>query len=206
MEAFSRRLPLWAWWIIGVAVIAAIAVAAVFAVKSSGPRLPPGLTEKRADAARILDEASRIEDVDLGPLTALEAKKDFRGAAALLDTALAVSERQERLNASLISVSEELSRLAVGVTPDTIGTKAVEAFGMLKQLAESERKFFTERRVLFEAARSYYADLAEKKKPAVPANFKALADGVNSAYAKVRELYQRFADAARAFDEAIRKR
>ena len=202
----SQRLPTWSWWIVGIIIIAALAAAAVFMVKNPGPRLPPGLVEKRAEVAGILDAASRIEDVDLKPLVGLEERKDFKSAAALMEQALAVNARQEQLNASLLTASEELTRLAVGITPDTVGTKAVEAFSILKQLAETEHDFFTGRHFLYEATQKYYADLSAKKRPTVPANMKTLVDTVNAQFAKAKELHQRFTNAVKAFDEAIRKR
>lgn len=201
-----RHLPVWVWWLIGFIVIAAIAAAAVFVVRSPGPRLPPGLVEKRAEVAGILDAASRIEDVDLRPLVELEARKDFKSAALLVGQALAVNARQEQLNASLLTASEELTRLAVGITPDTIGTKAVEAFSLLKQLAETEHDFFTGRRFLYETTQKYYSDIAAKKRPTVPANLKTLVDTVNAQFAKAKDLHRRFTDAVKAFDEAIRKK
>ena len=201
----SKRLPMWFWWAVGIMLIAAIAAAAVLLTRSTGPTLPPGLVERRAEAARILDEASRVEDADLKPLVALEARKDFKGAVALMEQAMAANERQERLNASLITVSEELTRLAVGVTPDEVGARAVDAFSILTQLAGAEKKFFAERRQLYETTRNYYAELAAKKKPSIPADLSSLVDRVSAALAKARELHRRFTDAVKAFDAAIRK-
>ncbi len=203
---FVRNFPSWIWWVIGIVVIAAIAAAAVLMARNPGPRLPPGLVEKRAEVVAILDEAARIEDVDLQPLVGLEAKKDFKSSVALMEQALVVNERQERLNASLLAASEELTQIAVGITPDTIGAKAVEAFSILKQLAQTERDFFTGRKFLYETTRNYYADLAAKKRPAVPANLKTLVDTVNAQFAKAKELHRRFTEAVAAFDEAIRKK
>lgn len=200
-----RRMPMWAWVAAGIAVAIALAVSAIFIVRTSGPRLPPGLAEKRAEAAKILDELGRIEDVDLRPLTELEAKKNYQGAAALVGQALAVNDRQEALNAALVSTSEELARLAVGVHPDEVGTKAVEAFSILVKLAEAERKYFTDRKLFYRLARDYYAAFASGEKPLAPKDFASLADAVEADFARVRDLHRNFTAAVRVFDEVVRK-
>lgn len=164
------------------------------------------MVEKRAEASRLLEEASRIEDVDVKPLVTLEAKKDYAGAVALMDAALAVSSRQEQLNAALVSVSDELARIAVGVEPDDAGAKAVEAFSILAQLAEAEKKFFADRRLLYESGRDYYRALAAKKKPSLSRELAVLAETITVDLAKAKELHQRFSEATKAFDEALKKR
>ncbi len=203
---FQKRFPIWAWWVAGIIAVAALAGGIIFIVRNSGPSLPPGLVEKRAEASRLLEEASRIEDVDVKPLITLEAKKDFAGAVALMDSALAVNSRQEQLNGALVSVSDELAKIAVGVEPDDAGAKAVEAFSILAQLAEAEKKFFTDRRALYEAGRDYYRALAAKKKPSLSNELAALVETITSDLTKAKELHQRFSTAAKAFDEALKAR
>ncbi len=198
-----RKFPRWAWWLVGIIAVVAIAAGIIFIVRNAGPSLPSGLVEKRAEAARLLEEASRIEDVDMKPLVTLEAKKDYAGAVALMDAALAVNNRQEQLNGALVTVSDELAKLAVGVEPDGAGEKAVEAFSILAQLAEAEKEFFTDRRALYEAGRGYYAALAAKKKPPLSAGLAALAETITADLAKAKELHQHFSAAARAFDEIL---
>lgn len=206
MMEFSKKLPFWAWWAAGIIAVAAIAAGIIFAVRNSGPSLPPGLVEKRAEASRLLEEASRIEDVDVKPLVTLEAKKDYAGAAALMDLALAVNSRREQLNGALVTVSDELTRIAVGVEPDAAGAKAVEAFNVLAQLAGAEKKFFTDRRLLYKAGRDYYAALAAKKKSSLSSGLTALVETITADLEKAKELHQRFSEATRAFDEALKAR
>lgn len=200
----AKRLPLWAWWVIGLVIIVALAVAAVWLVGGRGLTLPPGLTEKREQVAKLLDEASRIEDVDIKPLLALEEKKDFKGAVALMEQALGVNALQEELNATLVGLADELARLALVVEPDELGTKAIEAFGALAELAEAEQKFFSDRKLLYETTRGYYADLAAKKRPPIPADLTTLVDTVNADLEKAKGLHRDFAASARAFDEAVK--
>ncbi len=201
-----RRLSVWVWWLAGIIIVAAIAGGIIFIVRNAGPSLPPGLAEKRAEAARLLEEASRIEDVDMKPLVTLEAKKDYAAAVALMDFALAANSRQEQLNGALVTVSDELAKLAVGVEPDDAGAKAVEAFSILAQFAAAERKFFSNRQLLYASGRDYYAALAAKKKPSLSGELAALTETITADLAKAKDLHQRFSAAAKAFDEILQGR
>ena len=202
----TKKIPFWLWWTIGLAAVASAAALAVWLAVGRGPMLPPGLAEKREQVAKLLEEASRIEDVDVKPLAALEAKRDFKGAAALMESALAANAEQERLNASLLTVSNELTRLALAVEPDEVGARAVEAFGVLAELAKAEQKFFADRRELYEVTRGYYADLAVRKKPPIPADLQTLVETVNADLEIAKGLHRDFAAATKAFDEALKAR
>lgn len=199
----AKHLPRWSWWVVGIAFIAAIAAAVIFFVRAVRPSLPPGLVEKRDAVARLLEDGSRIADVDIKPLVALEAKKDFTGAVALMEQALAANARQEELNASLTAVSQDLAKLSVGVEPDAIGAKAVEAFGILAKLAEAERKFYADRRRLYEMTRDYYRALMGRQQPPIPENLRLLVDAVNADQESAKTLHGQFAAAIKAFDEAV---
>ena len=200
---FTKKLPNWAWWAIGIAVIIAVAAIVVATVRNRGPVLPPGLVEKRNAVAKIFDEASRVEDVDIRPLVKLEAQKDYRGAAALMGTALAANASLAGLNESLVTVSAELAKLAVGVEPDPLGAKAVEAFGLLRELAQAEKKFYDDRRRLYETTRDYYAGLAAKKSLPIPENLRAAVEIVSADLERAKNIHQQFSAAMRAFDEAV---
>lgn len=204
--ATGRKVPLWLWWVAAIVFIAGAAVAAILLIKGGRPVLPSGLAERRAEVARILEEAARTEDVDIRPLVTLEAEKKFEGAMALMDQALVVNDRYAVLNASLFRTSDELTRLALGVRPDEIGAKAVEAFGFLAQLAQAEKKFYESRRQVYEMTRNYYADLAAKRQPAIPENLASLVEAVNADLARAKDLQSRFSAAIRAFDEAASRR
>jgi len=199
----TRRIPLWAWWVIGIAVIVAVSAGAVFLVRQSRPALPPGLVELRESVAKILEESSRLEDVDVKPLIELEAKQDYAGAVALLDRALAANAAHETVAASLVGVSENLTKLAIQVKPDAVATKAIEAFGLLAQLARAEQKFYEDRRQLYEMTKQYYAGLADGKNPPIPPGLQPLVDAVNDDLARARGLRERFAAGVQAFDEAV---
>lgn len=199
----TRKLPLWAWWVVGLAVIIGIAAGVVIAVSNPAPLLPPGLAEKREAVAKLRDEASRFKDVDIKPLVELEAKKDYRGAVALMEQALAANAEYELVVGELSAVSEELSVLAIQVEPDVVGAKAITAFETLVQLAQAEKKFYENRRRLYEITRSYYLDLEIGKRPAVPDGLAELVEAVNADLEKARQLNRQFAAAVRAFDEAI---
>lgn len=202
----ARRIPLWAWWASGLAAISVAAAGAVWLVADRGPTLPPELAEKRAAAAKLLEQASRIEDVDIKPLLELEAKRDYTGAVALMEQALGVNALQEELNGTLVGLAHELSRLALGVTPDEAGARAVEAFGVLARLAEAEKKFYEDRRQLYELTHEYYAGLAARKRPPIPPGLRQLVDAVNADLEKAKGLHRDFAAAAEAFDETIRRK
>lgn len=201
----ARKLPLWSWWLIGIAAIAGVAAGIVFLIRETAPSLPPGLVEKRREVAKILDESSQLEDVDLKPLLELETKKDFRGAAELMAKALEVNGDFEILSVSLVKVSNELTKLALAVKPDDIGIKAMEAFDSLARLAQAEKKFYENRRRLYELTQGYYAGLAAKKKPALPEGLRSLALEVNNDLDKAKELHQQFAAAVKAFDDMLQR-
>lgn len=202
----ARRVPIWLWWIIGGAVIIAIAAGVVMFVRSVRPNMPPGLAEKRREVARILDESGRIADVDVRPLAELESKKNYRGAAALMEQALAANSAKATATASLLGVSSELVKMAIQVRPDIVGAKAVEAFGFLAQLAGAEKKFYEDRRALYEMTRDYYAGLAAKKIVPIPENMRAAVDAVNGDLEKTRELNAKFNAAVKEFDALIKDR
>ena len=199
----ARRLPLWLWWFIGLAAIAAIVAGVIFVQRLNSPRLPAGLAELREHVAKILEESGRIEDVDIKPLVDLEVKKDYAGAVALMDKALAANASLEAVAESLAEASAGLTKLAVQVKPDDIATKAIEAFGALDKLAQAEKKFYEDRRMLYEVTRSYYADLAAKKSPAIPENLPSLVETVNADLKRAEELRETFSTAIKAFDEAV---
>lgn len=202
----ARRAPIWLWWIIGGVMIIAIAAGAVMFVRSVRPSMPPGLAEKRSEVARILDESGRIADVDIRPLAELESKKNYRGAVTLMEQALAANSAKATASASLLGVSSELVKLAIQVRPDIVGAKAVEAFGFLAQLAGAEKKFYEDRRLLYEMTRDYYAGLAAKKAVPIPENMLAAVDMVNSDLEKTRELNAKFNAAVKEFDALAARR
>lgn len=199
---FIKQFPRWALWAIGaLALILAVLVIAWF-IRSGRPSLPPGLVEKREEVGRILAERERLSDVNVKPLVELEARRDFKGAAALMDQALGANARQEELNASLATVSNELAKLAVGVRPDAVGERAVAAFGALRRLAEAERRYYQDRRALYEMTRGYYSDLATGLKPPIPDRLPELVDAVNADLEKAKAVHAEFASAVSAFDQA----
>ena len=191
------------WWLAAVVVIGVVAAAIIFFIKPSQPTVPPGLVEQREAISRILDDANKIADIDIRPLAELEAKRNYRGAVSLLEQALAVNTAYEANVASLLTASNELAALASGVKPDALAVKARDAFGVLTKFAEAEKKFYGDRRALYEVTWSYYVDLAAKKKPAIPEGLQALVDAVNADLQQARELRQQFASALQAFDEAF---
>lgn len=201
----ARRFPVWAWWVAGLAVIIGIAAGVVLAISNPAPFLPPGLAEKREAVAKLRGEASRLEDVDVKPLVDLETRKDYRGAAALMGRALEVNVEHERLVGQLTVASEELAGLALRVEPDAAGAKAITAFETLVRLVQAEKKFYENRRRLYEITRNYYADLAIKKNPSVLDGLAGLVDSVNADLEKAQQLSVEFAAAARAFDEAAQR-
>lgn len=198
----KSRLPIWAWWVIGIALIIAVAAGIVLIIRNTQTELPPGLIERRKDISRILEDIDRVEDVDIKPLVELEKVKDYKGAVALMERAVDRNAEYEKLVASLANVSDELAKLSVQVRPDDLGSKAVEAFGFLVRLAEAERKFYEDRRALYEITLSYYTDLETKKNPTIPENLHAVVEAVNSDLQKVKEASQQFAIAVKAFDDA----
>lgn len=198
----GKGLPIWAWWVIGLAVIVAVTAAVVFLIRSAKPQLPPGLVQKRESVAKILEDINKVKDVDIRPLVELESKKDYKGAVGLMDKALEANAAYEHLANALMTVSDELAKLAVQVRPDDIGTKAVEAFGSLANLAQAEKSFYRNRRALYETTKSYYADLDAKKTPPIPDNLRSLVEAINSDLNKAKELNDQFAKAVKAFDDA----
>ncbi len=201
----TRRIPLWAWWVIGPAVIIGITAGVVIAVSNPAPILPPGLVEKREAVAKLRDEASRLKDVDIKPLVGLEAKKDYSGAVKLMDEALAANAAYERTIGEQVALGNELARLAIQVEPDAVGAKAITAFETLTQLARAEQKFYDNRRKLYELTRNYYAELLAERSPSVPADLRALVDAVNADFGTAQQLSAQFAAAVRAFDEAVQR-
>lgn len=199
----SRRFPIWAWWVIGLVLIAAISAGIVFLARKKAPYLPPDLVEKRVAIGRILDDINKIEDVDIKPLVELENKKDYKGAVELMDRALEKNGAYEYLNSSLVSVSEELTKLSLQIKPDDVGAKAIEAFGLLAKLAQAEKKFYESRRALYEVTKSYYGDLAIKKNPSIPENLGRLVAAVSEDLKTAKELQNQFAAAVKAFDEVV---
>lgn len=197
----SGQYPKWLWWMLGVGIAVALAAAALAILRLTRPAIPPGLVEMREATAQILDEQARIEDVDIRPLVDLEAKKDYGNATSLLDRALESNSKREALAASLVSVSGGLAKLAIQVKPDAIGTKAIAAFRILANLAETEKQFYADRRVLYEVTRRYYADLTAKKSPPIPENLRSLVQQVTLDMEKVNALHREFALAIAAFDE-----
>ncbi len=200
------KLPDWAWWAIGIGIIVAVTAGVVLLVRSSRPQLPLELVQKRETVGKILEEMSRVSDVDVKPLEELEGKKDYRGAVRLMDEALKVNLAYENLSDMLLKASSDLTRLALQIKPDDLGTKAVEAFGSLASLAEVEKRFYQNRRNLYEMTRSYYADLEAEKNPLIPENLNLLVQAVNSDFSKARELEGKFAAAVKAFDDAASKK
>lgn len=200
----SQKFPLWAWWIVGIAVIVSIAVGAIYLTRSKTPVLPPGLAEKRQTVSDIFTEANAVKDVDIKPLVEFENKKDYKAAVELMDRAVSANQQFEDLSARLVTVSDELTKLAVRVEPETVGTKAIEAFGILAQLAQSEKDFYVNRRKLYEITKTYYADLASKKNPAIPGDLQTLVETVNASLAKVQTLHAQFATAVQTFDAIAR--
>jgi len=198
----KSRLPIWVWWVIGLALIAAISVGVIFLVRKKTLQIPPGLVERREAVSRILDDINKIEDVDIKPLVELESKKDYKGAVALMDQALSKNGAYEYLNSSLVSVSEELTKLSLQIKPDDVGTKAIEAFGLLARLAQAEKNFYERRRTLYEITKSYYGDLVAKRNPPIPVNLRELVVAVNEDLKKAKELQNQFAAAVKAFDDA----
>lgn len=198
-----QKLPRTTWWLAGILLLALVVLAAVWFIRSGRPSLPPGLVEKREGVTRILAERERTPDVDIKPLIELEARRNFKGAGALMEQALAANARQEELNAALVKASEELATLAVGVEPDELGAKAIGAFGALARLAEAERRYYQDRRILYELTRGYYADLATGLAPPVPDRLADLVDTVNADLEKAKTAHDEFAAAISAFDQAI---
>ncbi len=204
-SASPKKLPLWAWWAVGIAVIIAVAAGAVLLVanKKKTPELPPGLVERRDAAVKVLEEMNKIEDVDLKPLVDLETKKDYRGAVDLMTKALNQNSAYENVTASLIVLGNDLSKLSAEVKPDDVGVKAVEAFSALAKLAEAEKKYYQDRRALYEITKNYYSELDAQKKPPIPENLRVIIDAVNADFQAVKDLNQQFAAAVRSFDDAI---
>lgn len=182
--------------------LAALAVAVIFLNRASSPTLPPGLVEKREAVGRILDDLSKRQDVDILPLAELEAKKDYSGAIALMERALLANSAFEANVSSLAAAGTELAALTAAVTSEDIAAQAREAFGLLVAFIQAEKKFYEDRRRLYEVTRQYYSDLAVKKKPPIPEGLSALVDTVNADFAAAQELRRQFAGALKAFDDA----
>lgn len=187
----------------GIAVLAALAVAVIFLNRASSPTLPPGFAEKREAVSRILDVLGKRQDVDIRPLAELEANKDYSGAVALMEQALLANAMYEADVSSLAAASTELAALVGAVKSEGIGVKAREAFGLLVAFVQAEKKFYENRRRLYEVTRQYYSDLALKKKPPIPEELATMVDTVNADFAGAEELRRQFAAALAAFDDAV---
>lgn len=199
----ARSFPVWVWWAIGIVAIAAVAAGVAYFVSNHKPTLPPGLVELREAVAKIIEESSKLEDVDVTPLAGLEAKKDYTAAVNLMEKALQANASAEAFTASLVTVSQNLAALSVEIKSEAIATKAIDAFGILAKLANAEAEFYADRRKLYEITRDYYADLAAKKNAPIPEGLEALAGEVSADLEKVRGLHQEFASALAIFDEAV---
>jgi len=162
--------------------------------------VPPGLVELRENVAKIIEDSERISDVDIRPLAELEARKDYSGAVALVDRAIAQNSLRQSLAASLLSAATELLELGVEVRPDAAGTEAITAFSILVKLAQTEKRYYDRRHRLYETTRGYYADLTAKKNPPIPPALEPLVEEVNAEFKRVKSLRTEFAAAIRAFD------
>lgn len=197
-----QKLPRTIWWFAGMLLLVVAVLVVVWFIRSGRPSLPPGLVEKREKVTRILAERERTPDVDIRPLIDLEARRNFKGAVALMEQALAANTRQEEFNAALIKASGELATLAVSVEPDELGAKAIGAFGALSRLAGAERRYYQNRRTLYEVTRGYYLDLTAGLQPPVPDRLADLVDAVNAELEKAKAAHNEFAAAISAFDQA----
>lgn len=193
----------WIWWSLGIAVLIIAVAVGIWLVRTAKPSIPEGLAAHRADATRIIAEGNAIQDVDLRPLSAMELSKDYAGAIRLLDDALAVNAKQVEKNAELVQTSSALKDLTAGVRPAAVGDKAKEAFGLLDELARSQRTYLEARRALFEAAKIYYADLGAKKQVGVPEELNTLAATVTADLQKTLELAGKFQKAMQEFDSIL---
>ena len=200
---FLKRFLDWRWWLLGIAVLAVFAIAIIFLNRASSPTLPPGFAEKREAVSRILDVLGKRQDVDIRPLAELEAEKDYSGAVALVERALSANALYEADVSSLAAASTELAALTVAVKSEDIIAKARQAFGLLVAFVQAEKKFYEDRRRLYEVTRQYYSDLALKKKPPVPEGLPAMVDTVNADFASAQELRRQFAGALKTFDDAV---
>lgn len=168
------------------------------------PSIPPRFLERRAAVTKALEELERIKDVDIQPLTELEVKNDFKGAAALMARALVANRAYENVMATLILVGDELGTLALAVKPDSLGEKAIEAFSSLSRFAEAERRYYQNRRTLYETTENYYATRAAGEPAAVPENLAVLVDSVNADLKEAERLKRGFTDKIERFDEAAK--
>ena len=201
---FLRRLPAWVWWLLAIAAIAGLAV--IFVIRTFGPSLPPGLVERREAVGRILDNLNKIQDVDIRPLAELETKKEYANAVSLVERALSANSAYEAEVSSLVEASRGLTTLAAAISSAGIAVKARDAFALLTKFAEAEKKFYEDRRSLYQITRSYYADLAAKKKAPIPEGLPAMVDTVNADFAQAQEIRRQFAAALKAFDDAVAER
>lgn len=199
MEA-TKRFPSWLWWTIGIGFVITIAAAVAYLVSSRQPRFPPGLTEQRREAVALLEEITRAEDVDVRDLERLEGVRDYAGAVTLLERALTANATHEQRSVRLVQLGDELSRLALAVEPDGIGTRAVEAFGLLAKLAEAEYAFSSDRRELYEVTRDYYLELTAEHEAPFPRNLAEMVEVVNADFERREELRSEFSAAIAAFD------
>lgn len=199
----TRKIPLWLWWIVALAILLGIVWFGISAFRSREPIIPPGLVEKRQEVGEILRRSADADDIDIRPLVELESKKQYGAAVSLMDRALAANAIKKEMNASLVSVAEELSRLAMQVRPDDAGAKAVEAFGLLQQFVESDRAYYRDRETLYQMTRDYYEALLAKQNPSIPENLASVVETVNADLAKTNALNEQFASALQAFDAFV---
>lgn len=198
----AHKKSKWLWWVIGILIIIAVSAGVVFFIGKNKVSIPPGLVEKRKDLAKVFEQISGVQDVDIRPLLDMESKKDYKGAVELMTQALQRNAEYEKLNASLVSVSDELNQLSTGVKPSDLGAKATSAFSDLVKLVQAEKKFYEDRRTLYELTKSYYTDLEAKKNPSIPAELQAVVQAVNADLASARDLSQKFTASVKAFDDA----
>ena len=169
------------------------------------PFIPPQFLERRAAVTKALEELERIKDVDIQPLTELEAKSDYEGAVTLMARALTANRAYENVMATLILVGDELGTLALAVKPDSLGEKAIEAFSSLSRFAEAERRYYQDRRALYEKTENYYAGRAAGEPAAVPEHLADLVERVNADLEEAERLKHDFKAAIKAFDEAMQR-
>jgi hypothetical protein len=199
----TRKIPLWLWWIVGLAILVALVLFGVSTFRTRQPTIPPGLVEKRQEVGEILLRSADADDIDIRPLVELESKKEYGAAVSLMDRALAANAIKKELNASLVTVAGELAGLAVQVKPDDAGAKAVEAFSLLQQFAESDRMYYHDRETLYQMTHDYYSALLAKQSPPIPDNLGGVVETVNADLAKTNTLNEQFASAIQAFDAFV---
>lgn len=196
----TPRARLWAAIVVALALL--LGAGMFYATKREHPVIPPGLVEKRAATAKILDQSNAAEDIDIKPLVDLEAKKDYAGAVLLMTRALAANQIHGEFTAALAITADDLTKLATQVKPDSIGAQAVDAFGLLVKFAAADKKYYADRHMLYQMTYDYYSELAAKKSPPIPDNLKDVVNTVTTDLAAVNDLRNQFVIAIKAFDAA----